>query len=176
MTMRQSALLIEVPEAEPSVARWRAVHDPIASRGIPAHITVLFPFMDPAALEHESLEQIAAVTRSVVPFEFTLTELGEFPGCLWLRPIPEEPFQRTTAALHRVFPAHALYGGKFSENQPHLTVAQTSSNEEFRNLRTEVDDALGSALPINCVAEAVSLFTSDTTGMWRRHTRFAFEG
>jgi hypothetical protein len=43
----QSVLLVEVPEAEPAVARHRERLDANALLGIPAHVTVLFPFMPP---------------------------------------------------------------------------------------------------------------------------------
>jgi hypothetical protein len=41
----QSALIIEVPEAEPAVARCREHLDASDALGVPAHITVLAPFM-----------------------------------------------------------------------------------------------------------------------------------
>jgi hypothetical protein len=42
-----SALIIEVPEAEAAVQRHRQRLDANAPLGIPAHITVLAPFMPP---------------------------------------------------------------------------------------------------------------------------------
>lgn len=45
-----SGLIMEVPEAEPAVARHRERLDASAPLGVPAHITVLFPFMAPATI------------------------------------------------------------------------------------------------------------------------------
>ena len=45
----ESALLVPVPEAEPFVQRHRFRHDSVALRGVPAHITVLFPFVAPGS-------------------------------------------------------------------------------------------------------------------------------
>ena len=42
--MARSALVVLVPEAEPLVAELRLVHDRMAARGVPAHVTVLHPF------------------------------------------------------------------------------------------------------------------------------------
>ena len=42
--MPETALVIAVPEAEPLVSDWRAQHDWSAQRGVPAHITLLYPF------------------------------------------------------------------------------------------------------------------------------------
>ena len=41
----RSALLIPVPAAEPAVRAWRGQFDPSAAAGVPAHITLLVPFM-----------------------------------------------------------------------------------------------------------------------------------
>jgi hypothetical protein len=40
----ESALLVTVPAAEPAVARHRSRLDTSATVGVPAHITVLYPF------------------------------------------------------------------------------------------------------------------------------------
>ena len=41
----QSCLILEVPEAEAAVGQHREKLDAIARLGVPAHFTVLFPFM-----------------------------------------------------------------------------------------------------------------------------------
>jgi hypothetical protein len=44
----RSALIVTIPEAEEAVAPHRAQFDEAAAFGIPAHVTVLFPFMPPS--------------------------------------------------------------------------------------------------------------------------------
>jgi hypothetical protein len=46
----RSALIVEVPAAEPAVARRRERLDSSAPLGVPAHITVLYPFLPPGAI------------------------------------------------------------------------------------------------------------------------------
>ena len=41
----QTALVVAVPSAEPVVARLRASYDVAAAYGVPAHVTVLYPFL-----------------------------------------------------------------------------------------------------------------------------------
>jgi hypothetical protein len=48
MTQTYSAVLVPVPEAERVVSRYRARLDGAAALGVPAHVTVLYPFV-PAA-------------------------------------------------------------------------------------------------------------------------------
>ena len=42
--MMETALIVAVPEAEALVGTFRERHDPSASAGCPAHITLLHPF------------------------------------------------------------------------------------------------------------------------------------
>ena len=44
-----SAVVVEVPEAEPLVGAWRLRFDPVAALGMPAHVTLLYPFVAPSA-------------------------------------------------------------------------------------------------------------------------------
>ena len=43
-----TALICRVPEAERYIARYRDRYDPSARRNVPAHVTVLYPFVPPA--------------------------------------------------------------------------------------------------------------------------------
>jgi hypothetical protein len=45
MPLNESALV--VPEAEPLVKPFRDRYDPSAAAGVPAHITLLYPFKQP---------------------------------------------------------------------------------------------------------------------------------
>lgn len=50
-----SGLMIEVPEAEPAVRHHREHFDASTPLGVPAHITVLFPFMPPETIDTAAL-------------------------------------------------------------------------------------------------------------------------
>ena len=47
MSSSESALVVLVPEAEGVVKPFRDLHDPSAAAGMPAHITLLYPFKHP---------------------------------------------------------------------------------------------------------------------------------
>jgi hypothetical protein len=82
----ETGLVLLVPEADSAVSLWRSAHDPSAAEGMPAHITILYPFISAATLNDQVLVVIAAICREVPPAEFTFPEFGNFPGVLWLRP------------------------------------------------------------------------------------------
>ncbi len=54
----RSALLVEVPEAEPLVRQWRMDLDPHAALRVPAHITLLFPFAPPPLISTTILDRL----------------------------------------------------------------------------------------------------------------------
>ena len=49
--MLRTGLIVEVPDAELVVAHWREQLDPHAMLGVPAHVTVLFPFAAPDRID-----------------------------------------------------------------------------------------------------------------------------
>jgi hypothetical protein len=88
-----TALIVLVPEAEALVKEFREKYDPPAAEGMPAHVTVLYPFKK---LEHIGEDVVAALHRlfSRYPrFRFSLGELQRFPTALYLAPHPETPFK-----------------------------------------------------------------------------------
>jgi len=87
---RHTALIIAVPESEASVAELRLAHDSSAPLGVPAHITILFPFAPPDDVDEEALERLVAEHSA---FDFQLASLEHFDdGVTYLAPVPFEPF------------------------------------------------------------------------------------
>jgi hypothetical protein len=172
--MTESALLVEIPEAEPHVAKWRQLHDPAAADGIPGHITAVFPFVPPPHLDGEVLDRVRKLVVGFARMDFRLERLDEFPGVLWLRPEPDAAFRQLTSALVEAFPAYPPYEGRFADSQPHLTVAMVDAGASQRALRSEIELDLGDSLPLACTADALSVFCSDRHNVWRRTHRFAF--
>jgi 2'-5' RNA ligase len=119
----QSALIVPVPEAEPAVAALRARLDRSAAWGVPAHITVIFPFLPPDQLSAQVLAQVRLIAAGVPRFYLSLDKVGWFDErVLWLSPHPAQPFRELTNRLAVRFPAAQPYGGQFAEVIPHLTV------------------------------------------------------
>jgi 2'-5' RNA ligase len=120
----ETAIVVLVPQAEAQVAALRQRHDPAAALGVPAHITVLYPFMALALITPEALSRAAASLRGLRAFDFQLSQLRRFADTCWLAPHPAEPFVALTEALMRAFPAFQPFGGLHEDIVPHLTVAR----------------------------------------------------
>lgn len=166
----ESALIVRVPTAEPHVAHIRARHDPTAALGVPAHITVLYPFVPPHAI---TADVLARTHRALAPsraFPFLLMGMRRFPGLLWLAPEPAAPFVSMTNAIARAFPAHPPYGGRFPTIVPHLTVAHTSPPSD-EAIEAELQALLRAHGPIAGHCGDVELI-ENTTGRWLFRHRF----
>ena len=119
----ESCLLVPVPEAEPVVGRVRGRLDRAAAWGVPAHVTILYPFVRPQAITSGVIELAAAAVASVPAFECTFAQTSWFGGdVLWLAPEPDQPFRALTTALHAAFPQYAPFGGIYPDVVPHLTI------------------------------------------------------
>ena len=53
----QSAVIVAIPEAEAAVAALRLRLDPAAAWGVPAHVTVLYPFLPPDEIDGRALAE-----------------------------------------------------------------------------------------------------------------------
>src|SRR5262245_22899429 len=116
----RSALVVLVERAETLVAEFRLAHDPMAARGVPAHITVLYPFR--SVVDENTAGVIGELASGIDVFDATFPSVGRFPGgVVFLQPEPQEPFKAMTRMLEIAFPDCPPYGGAFPDPHPHLT-------------------------------------------------------
>ncbi|MDA8292338.1 MAG: 2'-5' RNA ligase family protein [Actinomycetota bacterium] len=166
----ESALVVRVASVGAVVGLVRRVLDPTAGAGMPPHVTVLYPFLDPGGLDHERIAALSEAIASVPSFSFRLAGTGWFDDrVVYLRPEPAEPFRRLTAAIAGRFPECPPYGGAFGSVVPHVTVA-------MRGPRSVLSCAarIAAALPpIEAVAEEVLLMSYEPGGRpWRADRSF----
>jgi 2'-5' RNA ligase len=121
----QTAVIAAVPAVEPLVGRHRRTLDVAAAWGVPAHVTVLYPFVDPAAVDEYLVATLAAAVRSVAAFDCRFARTAWFgDDVVYLEPEPAQPFRDLTAAVWAAFPQHPPYGGAYEDVVPHLTVGE----------------------------------------------------
>ncbi|HEX6526464.1 MAG TPA: 2'-5' RNA ligase family protein [Streptosporangiaceae bacterium] len=115
----RSGLMVEVPEAEPAVARHRERLDASARLGVPAHITVLSPFMPPQAIGPAEFIRLEHLFAAFSPFRFQLDRTAWFGDeVLWLAPRDPGPFRALTRSVTGAFPAFPPYQGQFGGSAP----------------------------------------------------------
>jgi len=168
--MAQTAFIVRVPEAEALVGALRERFDPSAREGVPAHITVLYPFMPPELVTAQVLDDVRHVLRQVAPFEFRLQRIGRFPATTYLAPEPATPFIALTRCLVERFPAYPPYGGEHEGVVPHLTVSDGSA-EDASVAEAELSAALARQGMIVSTCEEVVLL-ENSSGTWKEMHAF----
>jgi 2'-5' RNA ligase superfamily protein len=157
----RTALVVLVPEADDAVGAHRLRHDANAARGVPAHVTVLFPFRSP--VDETTSEQLARMCRGFKRFEARFASVGRFPGeVVWLAPEPSAIFAALLATTASQFPDCPPYAGTIQEPIPHLTVGENMSIADA----DELTDALASALPVTTSVTELSLLVEDAGRRW----------
>ena len=157
----ETALLLPVPAAEPAVGRHRARLDEAARDGVPAHLTVLYPFLPSAGISEPLLASLGRLFAGFAAFEFTLDRVGWFgEEVVWLGPRDPAPFSALTSAAFAAFPSCPPYGGQHAQVIPHLTIGHVGGRQ-----------ALGAAaewvrpsLPIEATAAEVILMAGPRPG------------
>jgi 2'-5' RNA ligase len=161
------AIIVPVPEAESLVGDWRTQYDPSAVRGVPAHVTLLFPFLAADAVGEDGLAFLADLFATTPRPDARLVEVRQFPGVLYLAPEPANWFVALTNALSARF-GLLPYGGVHENITPHLTIAQSAAPA----ILAEIAAQAAPALPITFAANEVWLMEQRDHGHWQHQVTF----
>jgi 2'-5' RNA ligase len=168
--LAETALICRVPEAERYIGNYRQRFDPPARRNVPAHVTILYPFMAPELIDADVLATLSDIARSVPCFKYRLARTERFPVALYLAPDPGDSFSALTNGIFRAFPDYPPFGGKFDTVVPHVTVAH-GDEPLLCEIEVELRIALpGAGVQANC-SELVLI--EDTRGPWNQMHVFA---
>jgi 2'-5' RNA ligase superfamily len=171
-----SALLLPVPAAEAAVGAHRDRLDASTRDGVPAHITVLYPFLPPAEIGPGVLAELLGLFAGVPRFFFALDRVQWFgESVVWLGPSDESPFRALTELAATAYPACPPYGGAHPDTVPHLTIGHLGGLAALR----AAAEAIRPLLPIASEAAGVTLMTgprpgrpSGPPGQWRSVASF----
>jgi 2'-5' RNA ligase len=164
----ETGLDVTVPDAEPLVQRWRGQFDPSAAAGMPAHITVLYPFLHRRLIDAEVISELETIFGRHDAFDLLLVRCQRFPNVLYLQPEPDSPLRALTGAVAGRWPEAPPYGGRFADVLPHLTVAQGQEPAVLDSIEADLADRL----PIATRVSAVRLHVC-SGGLWREEHAFA---
>jgi 2'-5' RNA ligase len=160
----ETAIICRVPEAERHIARYRERFDPSARRNVPAHVTILYPFMPPEDVDDGVLAELASIASAVRCFEYRLVETRRFPVSLYLAPQPDDSFAALTAAVFRAFPDYPPFAGKFATVVPHVTVAH-GDEAQLCEIEVELRIALAAGSPVRARCSDMVLI-ENSSGRW----------
>ncbi len=169
---RRTGLVVLVPAAEPVVGGWRDKFDPSARYGMPAHVTVLFPWFRLRDLEARSVGELASVAAARPAFDVTFDRVARFPETMWLAPTPVEPFVQLTEAVRRRWPEYPPFGGRFDVVIPHLTIGDGIDPAAHRDVVTDIEGNL----PVRARVGELTLMAQAAAGCWSVHSTYPLRG
>ncbi len=131
MELSTAIVIIAPPRVQAWATPFRRRYSLDGMLRVPAHITVLFPFVPVDDLDAvcPKLRQIYA---NFAPFDVTLDGYGHFPTASYLKPADPEPIKALFRAVHAEFPTVLPYRGAFNSDDitPHMTVGEFKSEAE----------------------------------------------
>ena len=92
--------------------------------GLPAHVTILFPFIPMDSVDPSVGAALAELAASEEPFRARFDKVRLQDAMIWLMPRQQKPFLTLTAAAVRRWPAYPPYLGVFDTLIPHLTLVE----------------------------------------------------
>jgi 2'-5' RNA ligase len=91
---------------------------------VPAHVTLLYPFVDPEGLDSRVRQDLARVARAHEPFAYRLESMASWPAALYVAVDPVGPFVSLHRDLQAGFPDYPIYGpDSHFAYEPHVTIA-----------------------------------------------------
>ena len=125
MTYETALLIIPPPPVQAFCYPWREQYDQESFTRVPAHLTLLYPFVPPEIVD-EAVTQLEQICADTLPFEVVLSKYGQFEGVLFLEPENPDPILNLFHKLAEAFPEYSISEDKHGgELHPHLTLAQS---------------------------------------------------
>lgn len=166
----ESALIVPAPQLIPLVEEIRRRFDPTARAGVPPHVTLMYPFLEPALLSAEVLGALDGALSSIGAFSYSVVDVREFEGgVLYLAPEPAQAFVALTRRIGEMFQV-APYGGVHDAVVPHVTIAQSADEWE----RADIVRLIEPSLPQHGMASEAWLMLGDNEKGWRKVRAMSF--
>ena len=168
----RSAVIVRAP-LPAGLERVRRGSVKNAADGVPAHVTMLHPFIAPERLELDVRRVLASVAAAHDAFEYSQAGPARWPGIVYVRVEPDAAFVRLQSALARAFPAFPIYGQDADfEFVPHVTIAEGVAADD----PWTVADPAWAAVPRQRRASAVEVIARGASGGWRTVWRIGLGG
>jgi 2'-5' RNA ligase len=171
----QSTLLIPVVEASESVNKWRVEYQDSAKRGMPAHITLFFPFLHPSEIGDSTITQLTHFFKKVNKFTYQLNKIENFPLVVYLAPTNGSKFTKISQNLATKYPQIKPYEGEYLAPIPHCTLARMSTEAKTEEIKGQIETSIKHEPPISCDAHEAWLMYKNELNYWGIHEKFRFK-
>lgn len=163
--LRESSIDIHVPELADLLRPWRQA---AATKGIPPHVTVLYPWRTPP-LTADDLNTLRGAIAGTQAFAMKFVGIERFAArAPYLKIADEAAVCALMRRIHSAFPDTPPYGGEFRELNPHLTIAKDGTDLELDQLQSQISPAVSSRLPLSVHVRSLVAMEEGRDGYWRR--------
>jgi 2'-5' RNA ligase len=162
---RESAIAIRV-RLPRDLERFRVAHVQSAALGVPAHVTLIYPFVPAERLDAVVRRRVAGALASQPTFAFRLSAVRRWPNTLYLAVEPAAPFEAMVGSLVAAFPDYPPYAGDVPY-VPHVTIAEGDDPVVARLTAPSPPPASNRQRVTN-----VLLIAQDRDEQWRPRWRF----
>lgn len=169
----RSAIIVRV-RLSGGLERLRRTFVPQSRLGVPAHVTIFYPFLPATSLDEVVRRKLTAAVSATRPFTVEFRRVATFPDAVYLAPDPEAPFVALSRAVDEAFPGLPPYGDPslaVEDLIPHLTVA-TGTPAELRACEV----IAGSLLPVRATVRQLTVIAEGAGGRWETRWRIRLGG
>ena len=159
----ETAIVVPVERAERLLSAAATAVGFDRPPGMPAHLTLLYPFVDAEGLVVGHAHEAQRALSTVQPFDCSFSSIGRFddpPVAIYLEPDPAEQFTAMVEALMTAFPEFPPYGGAVDEVVPHLTLVETADTNVWKAAEALVTPKL----PIHASVQRFSIYKQTIAG------------
>lgn len=164
----QTGVIIPVPEAQPLLAAVAERYPEAVRSGVPAHLSLLYPFLPADALDEHVLDELRKIFAGQVPTPVKFAACYRSGGFVALRPEPVEGVGALAGAVQSRWPDVVPYEG-LHDADPHVTVALHTTEQRAADIER---DLVPEWVPLSAELREAWLVVFD--GQWQLRSRFSF--
>ena len=165
VTPGTTAIDVALPDLAPLLAPFA---DPSFPRGMPPHVTLLYPWR-PAPLDDDDVDALARALTGVPPVRVRIGPVRRFDADRLLY-LAVEPFDALQALMRRMadaFPETPPYAGAIADPIPHVTVRRCADADECAEWTARLEHALADHRPVDVIADHVTVHELGADDTWR---------
>ena len=172
---RETSIDIHCRDINALISKWRHATVAVASKGVPPHITLLYPWR-PAPITDVDVSALKSTLKGQRPFPLVFTHVEQFSNRVLYLAVDEESEVRTLMQkIIAAFPDVKPYSSEFSNPIPHLTIARAPSDVIFNELIQEVSASIASKLPIEIIVREIVVMEENEDSNWKVHSIVALD-
>ena len=160
-----SAIVVRIG-LPPALERVRRRLDRAASLGVPAHVTILYPWLPVGSLTAGARAAVAGIARETRAFDVRFAAARRWPGVVYLEPDPAWRFSALIDRFTTRFPGFPAYDGTIEEVIPHLTLVENADAP-----LDEIAAAAARHVPFERSVRSIEVLAERADGRWQPHWR-----